>query len=283
MSLSIFKFLTLVGMLSFASAFNCFGSSGITKAEDPADSTAVGLPGVLSVRVDTLERISSVVEVSAYIEYPTDTTTQLSRAIGEFFCEMFGGTWKGSCTDYYALTEDYVETLARDYKEEALGWGDDPVLPWYEHTEVLKFSENDFFVSYLFSRETYTGGAHGNSNLYAMTFRKSDGHRMGWDVFKETQHSEFASLIRKGLMDFWDISDEDESELRYYLFDQSDYDYPPLPQSPPLFTEEGVLFIYNRYEIAGYALGTPVFMVPYSKLHNFMMETARRLFPTPSS
>jgi hypothetical protein len=51
----------------------------------------------------------------------------------------------------------------------------------------------------------------------------------------------------------------------------------PLPQCPPLFTKDGVRFIYGQYEIAPYAAGMPDFTVPYNKLEKFMKVTAKKL------
>jgi hypothetical protein len=50
-----------------------------------------------------------------------------------------------------------------------------------------------------------------------------------------------------------------------------------MPQCPPIFTEEGILFLYNQYEIAPYALGLPQFVLTWEKVMPYLNVTAKRM------
>ncbi|MDE6438615.1 MAG: RsiV family protein, partial [Muribaculaceae bacterium] len=48
---------------------------------------------------------------------------------------------------------------------------------------------------------------------------------------------------------------------------------------PPYFMKDGVVFLYQQYEIACYAAGMPACVIPYSALLPFMTPAARELVP----
>ena len=49
--------------------------------------------------------------------------------------------------------------------------------------------------------------------------------------------------------------------------------YLPKPVSDPYLTKEGVVFVYQQYEIAPYAAGSPKFTLPYSEVKKYMTHT----------
>lgn len=82
-------------------------------------------------------------------------------------------------------------------------------------------------------------------------------------------------LIRQGLRENFNVASDDD--LRPMLFDEEYLYSAPLPQCPRLFIDKGVRFIYNRYEIAPYAAGSPSFVIPYDKLKDEFTVTGQRL------
>lgn len=53
--------------------------------------------------------------------------------------------------------------------------------------------------------------------------------------------------------------------------------YLPKPVSDPYLTKEGVVFVYQQYEIAPYAAGSPKFTLPYSEVKKYMTHTVLEL------
>lgn len=237
-----------------------------------SDGTAAVSP-VLEVVQDSLS--SSVPgEICAVVEFPADTSSLLSRAIGEYIAETLGGSWEGSCADVDGMLKAYVDGLSSAYSGMFSGLPADEVS-CFDKLTIVKYAENDKFVTFVTSREMYLGGAHGSLLTGGMTFRKADGRRIGWDVFTGKYDENFAGLVKDGLKKYWNISSDEE--LRSCFLDENDYYSIPLPECPPLFTPEGIEFVYNEYEIAAYAYGRPTFTIPYSEISDYMMVTARRL------
>lgn len=255
---------------AFSAAIAVFGLYGCDRS---VSSGSTAIPSVLPVVRDSVS--SSVPgEISAVAEFPEDTLSVLSKAVGEYVSETLGGTWEGSCVDYDGILEHYVSGLSSTYSEMFSGFPADEIR-CFDMVEIFKQAENDKFVTFGVTHEMYLGGAHGSYLIGGMTFRKSDGRRIGWDVFTGRYNDKFMRLVKDGLKEYWGLSSDEE--LRSYFLDENDFYSIPLPECPPLFTEQGVQFVYNEYEIAAYAYGRPTFTIPYSEISDYMMVTAKRL------
>ena len=211
------------------------------------------------------------------LAFPSGKKTPLTSAIVEFFSEQLGGTFEGDYADSAAMLSYYINKVVNEYHATCEGnsdWQDWQIL-FQDSTSVIKSADTDDFVTYLLTREVYSGGAHGSFIISGQTFRKADGRRIGWEVFPLSYDEGFQELLKKGLMSYWDV--ETPEELQDFILDKSNYYYVPLPQCAPLFKTDGVEFIYNQYEIAAYAAGLPSFTVPYEELLPYMNVTGRRL------
>ena len=145
------------------------------------------------------------------------------------------------------------------------------------------------YVTYLTAYDIYTGGAHGLYIIGQETFRKSDGHRMGWDLIDTKKaRPQLDALIEAGLNEYFATDTEDNTEgytLRDMLLLMDDPDTPdvdesttiPLPNTPPALTDKGISIIYQQYEIAPYAAGLPSFYIPYDKAADILTPAAKEL------
>ena len=232
------------------------------------------VPAVLPVQRDSVASVSGPGSIAIVLDAPVDTNTMLSKAIGEFVSESLGGTWEGSCTDFDGMLNHYVSVLSETYTEMFEGLPADEVR-CLDDVKIVKYAENEKYVTYFVTHDLYLGGAHGSQMLDGVTFRKCDGRRIGWDVFTGKYDDNFAKLLKDGLKEYWQITSD--SELRTYFLDENDYYSVPRPECAPLFTADGIRIVYNEYEIAAYACGRPSFTIPYDEIEDYMMVTAKRL------
>ena len=231
------------------------------------------VPAVLPVQRDSVAA-EGPGSISIVLDAPADTASLLARAIGEYVSESLGGSWEGSCVNFDGMLNHYVSVLSETYSDMFKELPADQAR-CLDETSVVKLAENDKYVTYFVTHDLYLGGAHGSQMLDGVTFRKCDGRRIGWDVFTGRYDENFANLVKNGLKEYWQISSD--KELKSYFLDENDFYSVPLPECAPLFTEDGVRFVYNEYEIAAYASGRPSFTVPYSEIGDYMMVTAKRL------
>lgn len=258
----------LVTSCSLAFAVSCL--SGCNR---PVSVVETSVPSVVEVVRDSVS--SSVPgEIYAVAEFPADTSLKVSGAIGEYIGETLGGSWEGPSMDIDGMLGAYVSGLSSAYSDMFSGLPAVEVR-CFDGIAIGKYAENDKYITYRVIHDMYLGGAHGSQMISGVTFRKSDGRRIGWDVFTGKYDDNFADLVKNGLKEYWGISSDEE--LRSCFLDENDYYSIPLPECPPLFTAEGIEFVYNEYEIAAYAYGRPTFTVPYSEISDYMMVTAKRL------
>jgi len=224
--------------------------------------------------MDSVVVKDNVGDFSMTAEFPKKTKTILANAIGEYVSESLGGTYSGETTDIHAILQCYLDSTLKEYHDMADEFQPED-MRFYYNGKFAKEYETPEYLSYMHTMESYAGGAHGSHSCFGITLRKIDGRRMGWDVFTKTYEEGFNNLLQRGLRQYWELGEEEN--LEDYLFEEARPYALPLPQCPPVFTKEGVMFIYNSYEIAPYAAGSPTFTVPYEDIKGYMTETARKL------
>lgn len=226
-------------------------------------------------------------EYKIVVDFPTSGNPILVNAIREYISESLGisyagemennmqGSYSGDLGDGQKMIDYYFDLKYKEFKNahdemaEHMQ-GDTPTFA--SETEIHYLYETDKFVTYEMKKYEDMGGAHGGTFISGMTFRKSDGRRVEWDLFTKSMQD----VIKKGLKKYFEVNTDEELENSLSL--ENTY-LLPLPATPPVFTKEGVLFTYQQYEIAAYAAGLPSFIVPYNEAKSLMNTTGNNLLP----
>ena len=226
-------------------------------------------------------------EYKIIVDFPTSGNPILMNAIREYISESLGisyagelennmqGSYDGDLSNGQKMIDYYFDLKYKEFKKahdlmaENMT-GDVPTFA--SETEIHFLYETDKFVTYEMKKYEDMGGAHGGTFISGMTFRKSDGRRVEWDLFTKSMQD----VIKKGLKKYFEVNTDEELENSLSL--ENTY-LLPLPATPPVFTKEGVLFTYQQYEIAAYAAGLPSFIVPYNEAKSLMNTTGNNLLP----
>lgn len=226
-------------------------------------------------------------EYKIAIDFPTGGNPILVNAIREYISESLGisyagemennmqGSYSGDLSDGQKMVDYYFDLKYKEFKNahdemaEHMQ-GDAPTFA--SETEIRYLYETDKFVTFQYKKYEDMGGAHGGTFIAGMTFRKSDGRLVEWDLFTRSMQD----VIKKGLKQYFEVNTDEEMEKCLSL--ENTY-LLPLPATPPVFTKEGVLFTYQQYEIAAYAAGLPSFIVPYNEAKSLMNTTGKNLLP----
>lgn len=218
---------------------------------------------------------------------------QLAAAINEWISEQLGGTYGDSAegdyakllSDTAAMVDHYYAAIKKlnddNWKEMAENMQPEDLqgMQLFDSIAITKTAEGKDWVTFQFVNDVFQGGAHGSHLVFGQTFRKSDGRRIGWDIIRQLPEGNLQELMRKGLVSYFAAYNEEgfkEEDLESVLDESARY-YIPMPQCPPLFTSEGILFLYNQYEIAAYAMGLPCFVLTWEELKPHLNVTAKRL------
>ena len=226
-------------------------------------------------------------EYKIIVDFPTSGNPILVNAIREYISESLGisyagelennmqGSYDGDLSNGQKMIDYYFDLKYKEFKKahdlmaENMT-GDVPTFA--SETEIHFLYETDKFVTYEMKKYEDMGGAHGGTFISGMTFRKSDGRRVEWDLFTKSMQD----VIKKGLKKYFEVNTDEELENSLSL--ENTYML-PLPATPPVFTKEGVMFTYQQYEIAAYAAGLPSFIVPYDEAKSLMNTTGNNLLP----
>lgn len=136
---------------------------------------------------------------------------------------------------------------------------------WGANKSVIlrKVYEDGDYLSYDASEYTYYGGAaHGMCHMSGATFRKSDGHRLRWSDFHDTDR-ELRLKLTDRMKD--ELGLPTTGELMSSLLNPEDDNCKladgtqalPLPNAEPWLTSGGWVFSYQPYEIMCWAAGAP--------------------------
>lgn len=143
-----------------------------------------------------------------------------------------------------------------DFEESNLVWEatfDGEVM--YQSSEIISIAINSY---------TNTGGAHGNSVITIYNFDSVTGnlfeiHELVNDIsaLTEIAESHFKS----------DVKLEENESLNDYFFGQPFH----LPANIG-YNEEGIVILYNTYEVASYAMGITEFTIPYEEIESLLLK-----------
>lgn len=124
-------------------------------------------------------------------------------------------------------------------------------------TDVVDTTE--IFITAMTYVEDYTGGAHGTHHTEYYNIKTENGEILkNADLFKDSSHLALKELIETQLKEIIRHGKE------LFIFDWESV----MPNENFQFNSEGIVFVYNEYEIAPYSDGLIEVTVPYSSLKN---------------
>ena len=199
-----------------------------------------------------------------------------------------------SMLDYYskAVSKLLNSQAKEDYDERVKYWDEDTTLteeqrkefkegvtPWDYSMDVTKTSEDSTFVVFNDTEYAYIGGAHGGVfGFGGITFRFSDGSIVK-DFLKDNVLKDMQPLLKKGLKEYFnENADEkiktDQQLMEQLMLPEESKGLIPLPAWTPSPDEKGkgLVFTYQQYEIACYAVGMPSFVLSWDELKPFLKE-----------
>lgn len=223
-------------------------------------------------------------EVAIDIDYPDGLNGILQNALCEFFSEALGGSYEGDLADGQKMIDHYGEIfkaeLIKEYEEQREDLSEDNLNGFYRKFVIEKVYETEKLVTFAVAEEIYMNGAHGMHYSHGQTFRKSDGRRFNSDMMRNMGSLEMHTVIKEGLREYFsEMSGESvgDEKLKDYILSGDDIDYLPMPAYTPYVTKDGIVFVYQPYEISFYAAGMPSFIVSLDDMKPYLTYTARQL------
>ena len=129
--------------------------------------------------------------------------------------------------------------------------------------------QTDLYITYISEGYAYTGGAHPLPWYFGTSFNKTDGSRVGYDMFENPEQliELVSENIRKQYFNKYNTEEEE------YFFDP---DEPfQLPTNNPWIETDSVVFCYAPFEIAPYAAGMPLCKISKTELLPYLSEKGK--------
>ncbi len=231
-----------------------------TRPMSLADSVTIGgITGTIKIETD----------------FPESGNFFVVNNVREWMSEQLGGTYEGSLENGAKMLEHYKNAVLNDFQQNVI-----PDMPrikgmsCYKDIKLTKMYETDRYVTYLYTQEGFAGGAHGWYLMQGQTFRKSDGRRIDYDIFRTELMDDLAEMVKDNIFSQYFESNASEMEN---LLTMENNDFFPLPEAAPIFREDGVEFVYQQYEIACYAAGMPACVISYDLLEPFLTQAGKWL------
>lgn len=133
----------------------------------------------------------------------------------------------------------------------------------YKISAEAEAAVTDSLVTYIISRWSYTGGAHGMYATECHTYSLAGGYELSTaDLFSERQLLGMEALLRRKLCEQYEAANDDELAERGFF-----PEYISLTENFRI-TPEGITFYYNPYDIGCYALGAVDVTMSREELEN---------------
>ncbi len=125
---------------------------------------------------------------------------------------------------------------------------------------------DDKIMTYSYERYAYMGGAHGNSRRLLFTFDLDEARILTEeDVFKEGYEQDLTQLIKEAIVDAKaDLASVADLDDFNFFSDQIK------PNNNFYVMPEGIIYLFNPYDIAPYSMGETTAFIPYTKLKGIL-------------
>lgn len=136
-----------------------------------------------------------------------------------------------------------------------------PMLSWETTIEGHFLPIYGNLCSYIIYEYNYTGGAHGIDNETALTFDMTTGEAVSEeDIFADGFEDAMSKALTIHLKDSFDNEEDYETLFVKEI----------APNGNFYVTDQGITYLYGRYEIGPYSIGLTHVTVPWTEIVNIL-------------
>lgn len=265
-------------------ALLALSACGGKKNQSAAPGTDEGLVGGTELKLDSITYTDSLgwyddtlkcntcYRVKLGIYYPLSGPRPLTDSIRAYLATYFSAPYpQGVLAREHAQMA--VDTLGVHAMDGGKNGSYGPMGGAFSYSFV-PVTINPDFVSFEVDTYFYGGGAHGLASYAGATFLAKNGHLLTKnEIFPAESDSLLLPIVEKAVCTQY----YDKPDWKAVWAPQEPGSDFVLPQAAPAFSEKGLIFFYQPYEIGFYAMGSPRATVPYSEIEKLMTPEARAL------
>ncbi len=232
---------------------------------------------LFAVKTITEERKTNDISTKITIDFPATNNKALQESIVDFIVNTltvdftWGGNprpkYQGDRTDGQAIADFFVKDKVREIADERRRDSLQTMAPWNEEIAIKKNYEDDRIVSYFVDFSGSHGGV-GDGRVYGITFDKVGGHAV--KVLKDPKDPHLKGFLVR-------YFEKHQSEDILSLYFPEELESHPVPNKAPYITDQGVHFLYQKYEIGPGAMGFVEMIIPLADLSAYLSEESKQL------
>jgi hypothetical protein len=165
--------------------------------------------------------------------------------------------------DMKKIASDFIQSFETFKAESPELAADD----WYYKADISVETVLDTLISMIVHDEYFTGGAHGGAGTYFINIDPKTGNNVVLDDVLRPGYKQYLKKIAEQL--FRQAREIPDS----VSFNEVGFEFPDnefqLNDNFGL-TREGIMFVYNSYEIAPFSAGPTTVLIPYEKLKDWL-------------
>ena len=163
-------------------------------------------------------------------------------------------------SDTYKSLNEALDAFNEQYKRFSKEFAEES-QPWELYIETEIAYESEEVITIVISSYSDTGGAHGNDKIQLLNFNPKTG-----DLYSQSEIINDISKFKILAESYFLKNLESEAlNISEYFFGKSFQ----LPENMG-FSEEGLILLYNVYEIASYSQGYTEFVIPFEEASNYL-------------
>ena len=160
-----------------------------------------------------------------------------------------------------------LESVLKDFNSEYLefkkDFSDEDGPVWELHIEAEKIYQSEEVITIAISTYEFKGGAHGNDKIKFLNLNAKTGDVLNKnDIIENSQ--DFKALAKTHFIKSLDNSNS-QLKMENFFFGKPFQ----LPENIG-FSEDGLVLLYNVYEIASYAQGYTEFVIPFDEVESLL-------------
>jgi hypothetical protein len=191
------------------------------------------------------------------------------QIVAKVFGEKYTSTSLDSIVPVYVrkLHQNYLNDYSPEFQSTIKKNGG-PAMINEINVEGVSMFLDDKLLSYSYESYAFLGGAHGNSNRMLYNFDLNDAHIIKEEeLFRPDYIQSLTQLIKEAI-----VEQSAEIESVADLDDFSFWSDQIKPNSNFYISEDGLVYVFNQYEIAPYSMGQTEVTIPFGKLKPLLKE-----------
>ena len=200
---------------------------------------AVTFPVFNGMDTAVAEKVQREIELSFSMGDPEASTKSMEQVANEFIASY--------------------EEFSKEIPESGLGW-------YYKGNVRVNVLE-DTLLSIIIDEDYFTGGAHGGMGTYFININPSTGEKVTLaDVLRPGYEEDLRSVGESVFREQRQLADTASYQFNNYEFPNGAFAL----NDNYGFSNDGIIFFFNNYEIAPYAAGPTEVFIPYDRIRKWL-------------